>query len=129
MSTPTPGKTIPPRAPDASAFAGRDRVLLFTRGMDIDPVDSVDLALESLKRAGENASPEKVMRECYAILDERFPRVTLTNPDGSMLTSAPPMNRRTMIARDMDQFSLTAPLVRFLRKIIAAILPLRGQNS
>ena len=38
---------------DANSLArARDRVLLYTRGMGVEPLLSVELALESMRRAG-----------------------------------------------------------------------------
>ncbi|MDL2316701.1 hypothetical protein LJC59_06435 [Desulfovibrio sp. OttesenSCG-928-A18] len=104
----------------------RDRALLYTRGLDIDPMSSVELALESLKRAGERwenrqndtlaslpggaapaaeAGPSPaalVMEELHALLRERQIALRFTTSDGQLLRSTPPMNRKRMIAEDMD---------------------------
>ncbi len=47
--------TSPGHSLNSKRLFARDRVLLYTRGMDIEPEDGVALALESLRRAGRNA--------------------------------------------------------------------------
>lgn len=121
MTAETSGPIPTAHTLNGHAFAGRDRVLLYTRGMNIDPITGVSLALESLKRAGEGAAPDKVMEELYALLRERNPSRTVKSPDGSLLTSAPPMNRRSVVAKDMDQFSLTAGIIGYIRGLFATL--------
>ena len=98
-------------------FAGRDRVLLYTRGMEIDPIAGVDLALESLKRAGDSSPPSEVMGKLYEILDEKNYSFILKNSDGSHLKSVLPINRRHVIANDMAKFSFSAALFSYFRNI------------
>lgn len=108
--------TVPPPASEnggssgVSAAAGRDRVLLYTRGMDLDPVHGVELALSSLRRAGEGASPGKIMGELFSILESKGPTLLPCDSQGRRLVSVPPMNRRAMLPEDMDPLSLTAYL-------------------
>ena len=102
----------------ASRIIARDRALLYMRGMDIDPVISVELALESLKRVdkktGGRAKVQEVMQELHSLLREQGISLSLAGNDGLVLESAPPMNRRTMISEDMNPISLSSILKMFL---------------
>lgn len=106
---------LSPTASPVSAFAGRDRVLMYTRGMDVSPEKSVELALQSMRQAGENAPADAVMERLFHLLRKEYPASRLLDRDGEPLVSAPPMNRNTMIAEDMSRLSLIAPLLRWLR--------------
>ncbi|MDL2209566.1 hypothetical protein LJC26_02035 [Desulfovibrio sp. OttesenSCG-928-O18] len=106
----------PPVSSSANAYAGRDRVLLYTRGMNAAPVKGIELALQSMRQAGENAPPGEVMEQLFHILREEHPATRLTDGNGDPLVSAPPMNRTAMIAEDMDQLSLSGSFLRWLRK-------------
>ncbi|CAK7011168.1 MAG: hypothetical protein DELT_02090 [Desulfovibrio sp.] len=64
------------KAPLAPDFSGRDRVLLYTRGMNLSPVRGVALALRSLRRAGEDAPAAIIMSELFATLRENRLRLT-----------------------------------------------------
>ena len=90
-------------------LAARDRVLMYTRGMDINPEAGVALALESLRRAGTDAGPDKVMEELFSLLQEKGPQI-ITDAEGLPLVCAPAMNRRAMVAKDMETLSLTKAL-------------------
>lgn len=108
---------LPTPASVSAAFAGRDRALLYTRGMGIDPVESVALVLESLTRAGENAPPPVVMEELFLIAREKYAKPLLYDENGAPLVSAPPMNRTHVVARDVDPLSLSGALAAFFRKL------------
>ena len=99
----------------ANPYAGRDKVLLYVRGMDLPPVEGVELALESLRRAGDGAMPDMMMGELYGILREKGFPPRLVGPDGSPLASVPPMNRRSMIPEDMAPLSFGKMLVWYVR--------------
>ena len=77
-------------------LVARDRVLLYTRGMDMDLEDGVALALESMRRAGKEAEPGKVMEELFGILQERQHSPVISKADGLPLTCSPGLNRRTV---------------------------------
>ncbi|MBR4423954.1 MAG: hypothetical protein IKS68_06985, partial [Mailhella sp.] len=50
----------------------RDRILLYARGLDLDPKESVDLALESLKRCqSPHPGYSEAFASLHAILKER----------------------------------------------------------
>lgn len=101
----------------SAAYAGRDRALLYTRGMGIDPLKSVSLALESLSRAGSAAPPSVVMEQLFQILREQDVTPLLCDEDGARLISAPPMNRTHVVARDVDPLSLSGALAAFFRNV------------
>ncbi|MDR3074271.1 MAG: hypothetical protein LBV01_06065 [Deltaproteobacteria bacterium] len=114
--------TIPtPAQPAGNIYASRDRVLLYTRGMSVNPIQGLDLALRSLRAAGENARPATVMEELYRILGEEGVYPEMKDASGAPLASAPPMNRRSMVAKDMDQLSLAGALVTLFRPLLAAL--------
>lgn len=88
----------PPRA-DRVTLA-RDRAFLYVRDLCLPPELSLELILESLKRAAQKGwgdDIKTVMEELRNLLEEKeiLPDPSRT-PD--VLGSTPPMNRRTMIA-------------------------------
>ena len=99
-----------------AAFAGRDRALLYTRGMDIDPVKSVSIVMESLSRSGNDAPPSAVMGELFHILQAGCTDTIIHDKIGEPLTSAPPINRTHVLAKDVEPLSLTGALAVFFRK-------------
>lgn len=112
--------------PAASAFAGRDRVLLYTRGMNLTPAKGVTLALRSMRRAGENAPPAKIMRELFLTLEENNFPLTLSDEKGEPLVSSPPINRRPMIAEEMIHFSIGGALKAWFFSLVRKI---RGKEN
>lgn len=95
----------------------RDRVLLYVRGMDIPPMDSLDLARESLKRSGPDVDPAEAMRNLRGLLAERGLAHSLQDSQGRRQLSAPPMNRRPMIAEGMGRASCLAAVGRALKRL------------
>ena len=110
---------------EAKRLAARDRVLMYTRGMDIDPETGIALALESLRRAGKNADPNKVMRELFNLLQEKGQSQFMTGTEGRLLVCAPAMSRRSMIAKDMEQLSL----IEAIRSRFLGMIGLRKNKS
>lgn len=104
-----------PLAPD---FAGRDRVLLYTRGMNLAPSRGVALALRSMRRAGEFAPAAKVMEALFRTLQENNVPFITTLDGVTPIVSTPPMNRRIVIAEDMEQHSLTKVLKNRLLPLV-----------
>lgn len=118
---------------DANSLArARDRVLLYTRGMGVEPLLSVELALESMRRAASDGTPlpggEDVadgadpatvvaMEGLRALFAERGIVPYLPDADGKLLRSMPPMNRRPMIAEEMDR-SLLRRAARGLLRLL-----------
>lgn len=99
--------------PDERGQRARDRVLLFVRGMDLPPLESVDLARESLNRSGTDVPPAEAMRVLRELLAERGLAHSLLNSRGERQLSAPPMNRRPMIAEELDR----KPWLTALRRV------------
>ena len=100
---------------DSSLFSARDRVLLYTRGMNIDPEGGLTLALESLRRAGSQATPDSAMRELFALVEEQDHSILMPGTDDASLTSAPPINRTVLLPEDMEPLSLSVALIKWLR--------------
>lgn len=119
---------LPVSAPDgdAAGLRARDRVLLYTRGMDVEPLAGLEYALDSLRRAGPQAGPTEAMTELRGLLREHDLSLRLTGPDGQLLRSVPAMNRRRMIAEEMDRLPLLTAVRRWLRRL--AGLPNKGRG-
>ncbi|MCH5277428.1 MAG: hypothetical protein J1E80_06285 [Desulfovibrionaceae bacterium] len=87
------------------ALRARDRALLYTRGMGLEPLSGVELALESLRRAaggtkGDSPCPwdaARVMRALWAVLEDHGLRPGVDAPDGGPLVSSPPLQRSPMV--------------------------------
>lgn len=99
-----------------TAFAGRDRALLYTRGMDVDPLESVDLVRQSLAEAGPEASPGEVMEKLFALLRKTRREPVVLNDDDRPVVCSPPMNRSVVLAKDMEQLSLCGMIADIFRK-------------
>lgn len=96
-----------PDEADREALAAklRDRVLLYVRGMDIPPVQGLELALESLRRASEGTEPlsvPSVMRELHALLRENGLHTGWVDRQGPPKSSMPPLNRCSMVAAPLE---------------------------
>lgn len=93
--------------PDERGQRTRDRVLLYVRGMDIPPLRSLAFAAESLGRSGPEATQAEAMRSLREVLREEGRiegrRYGLEDSEEGRLDSAPPMNRRSMIAEELDR--------------------------
>lgn len=114
-------KTPFPRTLSAQSVAGRDRVLLYTRGMDINPEEGVSLALQSLRRAGDGAAPDKVMEELFALLREKDLPAHIESEDGVPFASTPPLNRRRVVPKDIEPLSFSMAVSRWFRSLPAAL--------
>lgn len=115
--------------PDPKSLIARDRVLLYTRGMDIPPESGVALALESMRRAGPGAEAEKVMEELFATLRENNAFPIIAGQQSSFLVSAPPLNRRTVLPRNMEPLSFTAALVRWFKALYGRVAEMVSRNG
>lgn len=111
----------------------RDRVLLYARGLELDPVLAVELALESMREAGladgdcaadtdglarrapgaESPCLPRVMSGMRRLLHERGGNGRVTDAKGRLLASMPPLNRRPMLPEEMDR----SPVKRALKKL------------
>ena len=98
-------------------MAARDRVLLYTRGMDIDPEDGLALALESLRRAGPGATPEKAMLALFSLLQEKEHALPMPGANNEPLVSVPPISRVTLLPKDMEPLSFSTAFMQWLRAI------------
>lgn len=114
--------------PASPGFTGRDRVLLYTRGMNQSPAKGVALALRSMRRAGEYAPAAKVMEELFRTLQENEVPIFVATEDGTPLVSTPPINRRVMIAEDMVQFSFFGTLRKWFFSLWATIRGTKGRQ-
>lgn len=114
-------KTLFSQPPSPQSLAGRDRVLLYTRGMDIDPEDGVSLALQSLRRAGHNAAPARVMGEMFALLRENAHSPRIQDADGNPLVSAPPLNRSRVVPKGVEPLSFSMAVARWFRSMRTAL--------
>lgn len=115
-----------PQLPDTRSLVARDRVLLYTRGMDIPAEKGVALALESLHRSGQDAGPDAVMSELFAVLREHGYLPAIPGPEDRLLTSAPPLRRMRVLPRDMEPLSLTTALMKWFRSLTS---PRAGSNT
>lgn len=105
----------------------RDRVLLYARGLDLEPVLAVQLALESMRGAGleqgscesEGPALPRVMNELRRLLDGRQRSLCVTDARGAPLASMPPLNRLPMLPEEMDR----SLLKRALKKLGALCSP------
>jgi hypothetical protein len=104
---------------DSAHMAARDRLLLYTRGMDIDPEGGLALALESLRRAGPDAEPEKAMRELFALIQESGHSPLMPGENDQPLVSAPPMSRVTLLPRDMEPLSFSAAVKKWIYSLVS----------
>lgn len=81
-----------------------DRVLLYLRGMDIPPVRSLELALESFRRLEAASAPldmPSAMKELHALLRENNLHTGWSGRHEPPRPSMPPLNRCSMIAEEM----------------------------
>ncbi|KXS56088.1 MAG: hypothetical protein AMR96_04540 [Candidatus Adiutrix intracellularis] len=74
-----------------------DRALLYVYGLNIPPINCLELVLESLQRAQVQSMP-LVMDELRKLLFARGILRKDLNSDAPILTSTPPLNRRSMIS-------------------------------
>lgn len=102
--------------PDERGQRTRDRVLLYVRGMDIPPLRSLAIAAESLGRSGPAASQAEAMRSLREVLREEGKpegrQYGLEDGEQGKLASAPPINRRSMIAEKLDRKPWITALAR-----------------
>ncbi|MBP3730682.1 MAG: glucans biosynthesis glucosyltransferase MdoH, partial [Mailhella sp.] len=81
----------------------RDRILLYARGLDLDPKASVELALESLKRCKSTHPTYAEAFSClHAILEEKGEELL---QDGRIpqMQPVPDITRSSMLAEELDR--------------------------
>ena len=84
-------------------FRVRDRILLYARGLNLSPKESVELALESLKRCqSDHPSYHEALVCLHGILAEKG-RDLIPGDDAPHLMSAPGMTRSSMLAEELDR--------------------------
>ncbi len=81
----------------------RDRILLYARGLDLDPKESVDLALESLKRCpSPHPSYAEAFASLHAILKERGKEL-LQDGEIPQMQPVPDIRRSSMLPEELDR--------------------------
>lgn len=93
----------------------RDRVALYVTALDLPPFKGLELALESLKRSGPTNVTE-AMRTLRELLAEHGLDRGIRTPEGAHLSSQPPLNRGTMVAKELDRLPWLSGLKRFLTR-------------
>lgn len=107
-------------AAERERFRACDRVTLYARGLGLGAVPSLQLAMESMRRAGEGASLEAVMREMHELLDEHGIGLRLLDRRGDALHSGPPMNRRSMVSEGVSRASVFSWARKSAHRILIA---------
>jgi hypothetical protein len=100
--------------PAPGQWAAGDRVLLYIRGLGIQPARGLSLAARSLEEAP--ASPEGAMDALERLLREEGFSADIMDRGGRRISSFPPLNRTVMVAEEMDRLPWRTSLVRFLRR-------------
>ena len=98
-------------------FRVRDRILLYARGLNLSPRESVELALESLKRcSSDHPDYEEALVCLHAILAEKG-RELIPGDDAPHLMSAPGMTRSSMLAEELDR----TPWISIFKKTLSRL--------
>ena len=109
-------------------FRVRDRVLLYARGLDLPPAESVEIALKSLERcSSEHPTYAEALENLHIILAERG-RELIPSDDKPHLTSVPPIKRSTMLPEELDRTPWMSILKKTFRRLFNALpsVPLRA---
>ncbi len=108
-------------APDSPpALEARDRVLLYTSGLELDPVEGVELALQSLRQskdASGGLQAQEAMRSLYDLLRRKGVPLEARDRRGQPLRSAPALHRSSMLAEEMELNPLRGAIRRCLRNV------------
>jgi hypothetical protein len=107
-----PGKTSERMRIDAC-----NRVLLYARGLDLDAKPSLELAGQSLERAGSEAGLEEVMAAMREILAENGHDFRNSSGVIGQLKATPPLRRRSMLAGKAE---VSAPF-RWIGRFVAGV--------
>lgn len=99
----------------------RDRVVLYVTALDLPPFKGLELALESLKRSGPT-DVTKAMRTLRELLAEHGLDRGIRTSEGAHLSSQPPLNRGTMVAKELDRLPWLSGLKRFLTRWMRDLL-------
>lgn len=111
--------------PASNAFLVRDRLLAYLSGMDIDPVDSLELAAECLRRAGPECDCRVAMDMLETVLVESG-RTLPGSGDGRPELCAPAMVRSSMLACDLSSPGLFGMARSAAYKCLCAATPWRS---
>ncbi len=94
------------QAVEAGSARTDERALSYILGLGLDPVPSLELAREALRRASKAAGPspdfKAAMAEVRNLLREKGLDPEGRGDGGSGFSSTPPLNRRPMVAEEMD---------------------------
>ncbi|MBR3881610.1 MAG: glycosyltransferase, partial [Mailhella sp.] len=108
---------------DDNEFRVRDRVLLYARGLDLPPKESVDIALESLKRCrSEKPDYAEALEHLHALLAERGQEL-IPGDETPHLVSAPAMKRSTMLPEELDRVPWISILKKTIRRLFRVLNP------
>ena len=104
-------------------FRVRDRILLYARGLNLPPKESVELALQSLTRC-QSSHPdyEEALSCLHAILAEKG-RQLIPGDESPHLESAPGMTRRTMLAEELDRTPWLSIFKKTLSRLFRILRP------
>lgn len=107
----TPAMGTPGDAPGTGRQAARDRVLLYTRTLGLEPIAELALARETLRGVPSGVSDPESVRLAMDALDAQMKTLDASQSPAHWVQ--PPLNRRPMLAEPMEM-SLLRPLSRFL---------------
>lgn len=102
-------------------FAIRNRALLYLRGMGIGAVQGMELAAESIRRAGDNPQMEQVFTELFALLRGRDVHSPGLGASDS-LPVHPALNRRPMLAGELPHCACLEALGKMFAPLFALLL-------
>lgn len=100
-----------------------NRVLLYARGLDLGAEDGLELAQESLRRAGAGAGLEDVFTQMHIVLHERGLDPFLSAGNGGRLSSAPPIRRTSMVSDVACCRSFLGWIASGLRGALSLLIP------
>ena len=107
----------------------RDRLLLYARGLDLPPKESIALALESLERcACEHPDHAEALDSLHQILEERRLSAGLSE-EAPSLSSVPPMKRSTMLPEELDRTPWMTIFRKTFRRMSVALTPKNVRDS
>ena len=105
----------------------RDRVLLYARGLDLPPKESLALALESLERCkGEHPGYAEALEHLHQILAERHGGF---DEEPTRLTPVPPVKRSTMLPEELDRTPWMTIFRKTFRRMSHAFAPKNVRDS
>jgi hypothetical protein len=112
----------PPNPEDARPAAGRrlagERVLLYVRALDMEPVRGLTLAAKSLE--GGPASPSEAMDALALLLEKEGLPAPSGRPEAPRLASSPPVNRRSMKSAEMDRLPWRTSIASYFKGLFRA---------